>query len=123
MVACGIDDDVFRTVDFYSSHEALILEYEHALTRIDSRTGQPYGTSGHFLWIGERTRQLHGAHVELLRHVRNPLGVKLGPTPPPTTRWNWPIASILIMNPDGSPSSPEWAQGRCAMCCPTSSPR
>ena len=80
MVACGIDDDVFRTVDFYSSHEALILEYEHALTRIDSRTGQPYGTSGHFLWIGERTRQLHGAHVELMRHVRNPLGVKLGPS-------------------------------------------
>jgi 3-deoxy-7-phosphoheptulonate synthase len=80
MVACGIDDDVFRTVDFYSSHEALLLEYEHALTRIDSRTGQPYDTSGHFLWIGERTRQLHGAHIELLRHVRNPLGVKLGPT-------------------------------------------
>ena len=80
MVACGIDDDVFRTVDFYSSHEALILEYEHALTRIDSRTRQPYNTSGHFLWIGERTRQLDGAHVELLRHVRNPLGVKLGPT-------------------------------------------
>ena len=80
MVACGIDDDVFRTVDFYSSHEALILEYEHALTRIDSRTRLPYDTSGHFLWIGERTRQLDGAHVELLRHVRNPLGVKLGPT-------------------------------------------
>jgi 3-deoxy-7-phosphoheptulonate synthase len=78
MVACGIDDDVFRTVDFYSSHEALILDYEHALTRIDSRTGQPYGTSGHFLWVGERTRHLQGAHVELLRHVRNPLGVKLG---------------------------------------------
>ncbi len=80
MVACGIDEDVFRTVDFYSSHEALIMEYEHALTRIDSRTQLPYGTSGHFLWIGERTRQLDGAHVELLRHVRNPLGVKLGPT-------------------------------------------
>ncbi len=80
MVACGIDDDAFRTVDFYSSHEALIMEYEHALTRIDSRTQQPYGTSGHFLWIGERTRQLEGAHVELLRHVRNPLGVKLGPS-------------------------------------------
>ena len=79
MVACGIDDDVFRTVDFYSSHEALILEYEHALTRIDSRTRRPYDTSGHFVWIGERTRQLDGAHVELLRHVRNPLGVKLGP--------------------------------------------
>ena len=80
MVACGIDDDVFRTVDFYSSHEALILEYEHALTRIDSRTRQPYNTSGHLVWIGERTRQLHGAHVELLRSVRNPLGVKLGPS-------------------------------------------
>ena len=79
MVACGIDDDVFRTVDFYSSHEALILEYEHALTRIDSRTRRPYDTSGHFVWIGERTRQLDGAHVELLRHVRNPIGVKLGP--------------------------------------------
>jgi 3-deoxy-7-phosphoheptulonate synthase len=80
MVACGIDDDVFRTVNFYSSHEALILEYEHALTRIDSRTQTPYNTSGHFLWIGERTKQLDGAHVELMRHVRNPLGVKLGPT-------------------------------------------
>ena len=80
MVACGIDDDAFRTVDFYSSHEALSLEYEHALTRIDSRTQQPYGVSGHFLWVGERTRQLDGAHIELLRHVRNPLGVKLGPT-------------------------------------------
>jgi 3-deoxy-7-phosphoheptulonate synthase len=80
MVACGIDDAAFRTVDFYASHEALLMEYEHALTRIDSRTAQPYGTSGHFLWIGERTRQLDGAHVELMRHVRNPLGVKLGPT-------------------------------------------
>jgi 3-deoxy-7-phosphoheptulonate synthase len=79
MVACGIDDDVFRTVDFYSSHEALILEYEHALTRIDSRTHLPYNTSGHFVWIGERTRQLDGAHVALLRQVRNPIGVKLGP--------------------------------------------
>ena len=80
MVACGINEREFATVDFYSSHEALLMEYEHALTRIDSRTGQPYGTSGHFLWIGERTRQLDGAHVELMRHVRNPLGVKLGPT-------------------------------------------
>ena len=74
---------MFRTVDFYSSHEALILEYEHALTRIDSRTHRPYDTSGHFVWIGERTRQLDGAHVELLRHVRNPIGVKLGPETTP----------------------------------------
>ncbi|HYP46711.1 MAG TPA: 3-deoxy-7-phosphoheptulonate synthase class II [Propionibacteriaceae bacterium] len=80
MVACGIDEREFATVDFYSSHEALLMEYEHALTRIDSRTSQPYGTSGHFLWIGERTRQLDGAHIELMRHVRNPLGIKLGPT-------------------------------------------
>lgn len=80
MVACGIDEDVFRTVEFYASHEALLLEYEHALTRIDSRTKRPYDVSGHMLWIGERTRQLGGAHIELLRHVRNPLGVKLGPT-------------------------------------------
>ncbi|MDO5682815.1 MAG: 3-deoxy-7-phosphoheptulonate synthase class II [Propionibacteriaceae bacterium] len=79
MVACGISDEHMRTVDFYASHEALLLEYEHALTRIDSRSQQPYNTSGHFIWIGERTRQLDGAHVELLRHVRNPLGVKLGP--------------------------------------------
>jgi 3-deoxy-7-phosphoheptulonate synthase len=80
MQAIGADPDEFHRVDFHSSHEALILEYEHALTRIDSRTRQPYDTSGHFVWIGERTRQLDGAHVELLRHVRNPLGVKLGPT-------------------------------------------
>ncbi|MFT4108064.1 class II 3-deoxy-7-phosphoheptulonate synthase [Propionicimonas sp.] len=80
MVACGVDNESFRTVDFYSSHEALLLEYEHALTRIDSRTATPYNTSAHLIWVGERTRQLGGAHVELLRHVRNPIGVKLGPT-------------------------------------------
>jgi 3-deoxy-7-phosphoheptulonate synthase len=80
MDAIGVDPDEFHTVDFYSSHEALILEYEHALTRIDSRTDQPYDVSGHFVWIGERTRQLDGAHVELLRHIANPIGVKLGPS-------------------------------------------
>jgi 3-deoxy-7-phosphoheptulonate synthase len=83
MVACGADPAEFHTVDFHSSHEALILEYEHAMTRIDSRTGTPYNTSGHFLWIGERTRQLDGAHVEMLSKVRNPIGVKLGPTTTP----------------------------------------
>ncbi len=80
MDACGVALDEFRTVDFYSSHEALLLEYEHAMTRTDSRTGLPYDVSGHLLWIGERTRQLDGAHVELLSHVRNPVAVKLGPT-------------------------------------------
>ncbi len=80
MVACGIDADEMSTVDFFASHEALLLEYEHALTRIDSRSQLPYNTSGHMVWIGERTRQLDGAHVELMRHIRNPLGIKLGPT-------------------------------------------
>ena len=79
MVACGVHDDSLSTVDFYASHEALLLEYERALTRVDSRSQELYGCSGHMLWIGERTRQLDGAHVELLRRVRNPLGIKLGP--------------------------------------------
>jgi 3-deoxy-7-phosphoheptulonate synthase len=84
MVACGVDSDTFRTVDFYSSHEALLLEYEHALTRIDSRTETPYNVSAHMVWIGERTRQLDGAHVEYLRHLRNPIGIKLGPSVTPS---------------------------------------
>ena len=86
MQAIGADPDEFHRVDFHSSHEALILEYEHALTRIDSRTEPPYDVSGHFVWIGERTRQLDGAHVELLSHIRNPIGVKLGPTTTPRRR-------------------------------------
>ncbi len=80
MHAIGADPDEFHRVDFHSSHEALVLEYEHAMTRIDSRTETPYDVSGHFVWIGERTRQLDGAHVELLSRIRNPIGVKLGPT-------------------------------------------
>ena len=67
-------------VDFYTSHEALILGYEEALTRQDSLTGDWYDCSAHMLWIGERTRQLDGAHVEFLRGVGNPIGCKLGPT-------------------------------------------
>ncbi|MDO4791532.1 MAG: 3-deoxy-7-phosphoheptulonate synthase class II [Buchananella hordeovulneris] len=80
MEAAGVDFDAMRTVDFYSSHEALLLEYEAAMTRIDSRSGEPYNTSAHFLWIGERTRGVNDAHVEMLSHVRNPVGVKIGPT-------------------------------------------
>ncbi len=72
MKAIGADPDEFHRVDFHSSHEALVLEYEHALTREDSRTGLPYDVSAHFLWIGDRTRQLDGAHVELLSRVQNP---------------------------------------------------
>jgi 3-deoxy-7-phosphoheptulonate synthase len=80
MHAAGADPEEFHRVELYSSHEALLLDYERALTRIDSRSGLPYDVSGHFLWIGERTRQLDGAHVEFMRHIRNPIGVKLGPT-------------------------------------------
>lgn len=83
MGAAGVDFDAIRTVEFYAAHEALLLDYERALTRIDSRTGHAYDCSAHFLWIGERTRQLDGAHVDLLSHVRNPIGVKLGPTATP----------------------------------------
>ena len=80
MTAIGADPEALRRVDFHSSHEALLLEYEHAMTRIDSRTERPYNVSGHFVWIGERTRQIDGAHVEYFRSIRNPIGVKLGPT-------------------------------------------
>ena len=79
MKSAGVDPESFKSVDFFSSHEALILEYEKALTRIDSRTGNPYDVSGHFIWIGERTRQLDGAHVDFASKVRNPIGIKLGP--------------------------------------------
>ena len=79
MKSAGVDPESFKSVDFYSSHEALILEYEKSLTRIDSRTDTPYDVSAHFLWIGERTRQLDGAHIDFASKIRNPIGVKLGP--------------------------------------------
>jgi 3-deoxy-7-phosphoheptulonate synthase len=99
MHASGIDPAEFRTVEFYSSHEALLLEYERAMTRIDSRTGLPYDTSAHFPWIGERTRALDGAHVEFFRHVRNPIGVKLGPSTTPQDA----LALADRLNPDNEP--------------------
>ena len=79
MESAGVDPNEFKAVDFYASHEALIIEYEKALTRIDSRTDLPYDVSGHFIWIGERTRQMDGAHIDFASKVRNPIGVKLGP--------------------------------------------
>ena len=99
MHASGADPAEFRTVEFYSSHEALLLEYERALTRIDSRTGLPYDTSAHFPWIGERTRALDGAHIEFFRHVRNPIGVKLGPSTTPQDA----LSLIDRLNPDNEP--------------------
>lgn len=99
MKAIGADPDEFHRVEMYSSHEALVLEYEHAMTRIDSRTEQPYDVSGHFVWIGERTRQLDGAHVELLSKIRNPIGVKLGPT----STADDAIALAERLNPQNTP--------------------
>lgn len=83
MEACGVTSKTYRTLretDFYTSHEALLLNYEEAFTRRDSMTGEWYDTSAHMLWIGDRTRQLDGAHVEYMRGIKNPIGVKCGPT-------------------------------------------
>jgi 3-deoxy-7-phosphoheptulonate synthase len=83
MRACGIDlarESSLHSVDFYTSHEALVLPYEQALTRQDSLSGDWYDCSAHMLWIGDRTRQLDGAHVEFLRGVGNPIGLKVGPS-------------------------------------------
>ena len=84
MAACGMSElPQVRETDFYTSHESLLLPYEEALTRVDSTTGDHYACSAHFLWIGDRTRQPDGAHVEFLRGVRNPIGMKVGPTSDP----------------------------------------
>ena len=83
MAACGADFNELRTTEFYVSHEGLLFDYERPLTRIDSRTGLPYDTSGHFIWIGERTRQLDHAHIDFMSKIRNPIGVKLGPNTQP----------------------------------------
>jgi 3-deoxy-7-phosphoheptulonate synthase len=85
MEACGLTSETtpqIRETDFFTSHEALLLNYEQSLTRVDSTTGDWYDCSAHMLWIGDRTRQLDGAHVEFLRGVHNPLGVKAGPSMP-----------------------------------------
>ncbi|KQX06706.1 MULTISPECIES: class II 3-deoxy-7-phosphoheptulonate synthase [unclassified Leifsonia] len=83
MEACGADFEAMKRTEFYTGHEGLLMDYERPMTRIDSRTGTPYNTSSHFIWIGERTRELDGAHVDFLSRVRNPIGVKLGPTTTP----------------------------------------
>jgi len=109
MRACGVDPDTtlrLRTTDFYTSHEALLLPYEDALTRVDSTTGDWYDTSAHMLWIGDRTRQLDGAHVEFMRGIGNPIGCKVGPTMEPDEL----LRLIDILNPDDEP-------GRLTLIC------
>jgi 3-deoxy-7-phosphoheptulonate synthase len=96
--ACGMtDDDALRTVTLYCSHEALALEYDRALTRVAG--GRAYGLSGHFLWVGERTRQIDGAHIDFVSRLANPIGVKLGPTTTPEQA----IELCEKLNPDNVP--------------------
>lgn len=99
MAACGANFNELRTTEFYTSHEGLLFDYERPMTRIDSRTGTPYDTSAHFIWIGERTRKLDGAHMDFLSRVRNPLGVKLGPN----TSVDDVLALIEKLDPDREP--------------------
>lgn len=99
MTACGADPEEFQRVDFYAAHEALSIDYERALTRIDSRTGNAYDVSGHFLWIGERTRQVDGAHVHFASVIHNPVGVKVGPTADPADI----VQMCELLNPERVP--------------------
>ncbi len=99
MRACGSDPQELRSVELYSSHEALLLDYEQALTRIDPRTRRAYDGSAHFLWIGERTRALDGAHIEFARAVSNPVGVKVGPSAAAGDL----LGLAETLNPDGVP--------------------
>jgi 3-deoxy-7-phosphoheptulonate synthase len=110
MRACGIDPELhpeMRTTDFYTSHEALLLGYEQAMTREDStRPGNYYATSGHMVWIGDRTRQIDHAHVEFCRGIRNPLGLKCGPSSRPDDL----LRLIDVLNPENEP-------GRLTLIC------
>ncbi len=102
MRACGINADTapqLRQTDFFTSHESLLLGYEQAMTRVDSTSGDWYATSGHMLWIGDRTRQPDHAHVEFCRGIKNPIGLKCGPSLKPDEL----IRLIDILNPENEP--------------------
>ena len=102
MRACGITAETapqLRSTDFFTSHEALLLGYEQAMTRVDSTSGDYYATSGHMIWIGDRTRQLDHAHVEFARGVKNPIGLKCGPSLKPDEL----IKLIDVLNPENEP--------------------
>ena len=109
MRACGIDPEShpeMRTTDFYTSHEALLLGFEQAMTRTDSTSGDWYATSGHMVWIGDRTRQLDHAHVEYARGIKNPIGLKCGPS----LGGDELIKLIDVLNPEDEP-------GRLTLIC------
>ena len=109
MDACGINDKNVRQMnetEFYTSHEALLLPYEEALTRVDSTSGKWYDVSAHMLWVGDRTRQLDGAHIEFVKGIENPIGLKVGPT----TDIKELLKIIEVINPDNIP-------GRVTLIC------
>jgi 3-deoxy-7-phosphoheptulonate synthase len=102
MEACGLTSETtpqIRETDFFTSHEALLLPFEEAMTRVDSTTGDWYAVSAHMLWIGDRTRQADGAHVEFLRGVKNPVGLKCGPSLEPDDL----LRLIDVLNPENEP--------------------
>ncbi len=102
MAACGLTSSStpqIHETDFYTSHEALLLPYEQALTREDSTTGDHYACSAHFLWIGDRTRQAEGAHVEFMRGIKNPIGMKVGPSMEPDDL----LRIMDILDPENEP--------------------
>jgi 3-deoxy-7-phosphoheptulonate synthase len=99
MRACGADPEELRSVEFYSSHEALLLDYEQALTRRDPRSGLLYDTSAHLVWVGERTRAAGGAHIEFASSIGNPVGVKIGPDADPADV----LGLLAKLNPDREP--------------------
>ncbi|MBC8093672.1 MAG: 3-deoxy-7-phosphoheptulonate synthase class II [Pseudonocardia sp.] len=101
MDACGVDDHNLHSVEFYASHEALLLDYERALLRMDTTHDEPrlYDLSAHFLWIGERTRQLDGAHIAFAELLSNPIGLKIGPTTTPEQA----VEYVERLDPRGAP--------------------
>jgi 3-deoxy-7-phosphoheptulonate synthase len=109
MRACGVDPEShpeLRTTGFYTSHEGLLLRYEQAMTRVDSTSGDWYCTSGHMLWIGDRTRQHDHAHVEFFRGIKNPIGIKCGPS----LKADDLVRLIDVLNPEDEP-------GRITLIC------
>ncbi len=131
MSACGVDDRNLQTAEIYASHEALVLDYERAMLRMDvgdgvSERGQPqlYDLSAHYVWIGERTRQLDGAHVAFAEVIANPIGVKIGPTT--DARAGGRVRRAARPEQQARPAhvgQSAWATTRCATCCRRSSRR
>ena len=122
MSACGVNDINLQTAEIYASHEALVLDYERAMLRMAHEDGQEaklYDLSAHYVWIGERTRQLDGAHIAFAEVISNPIGVKIGPTMTP----EFAVEYVERLDPHNQagrldPGDAGWATARCATCLP-----